>query len=111
MALGVTPQAPVTRMFSGATGLEDSPGSSRFRSPAPRLPLVRAPEESERRAGEDPEVDERRAVLDVPDVELDPVRPGQRGAAVDLRPAGDARLHVQPPLLAGVVLLHLRSEE
>ena len=39
---------------------------------------------------------QRRAVLDVPDVELDALGPRQRRAAVDLRPAGDARLHVEP---------------
>src|SRR4029079_9088493 len=110
MALGVTPQAPVTRMFSGATGSEDSPGSSRLRLPTSRLPLVRAAEEGEGRTREDPQVDERRAVLDVPDVELDPLRPGERGPAVHLGPPGDARLHVEPVPLALVVLLDLIAE-
>src|SRR5437588_6332218 len=78
--------------------------------PAARLSLVRAAEERERRAREDAEVDERRAVLDVPDVELDPFRPWQRGASVHLRPAGDPGLHVEPVPLAVVVLLDLVAE-
>src|SRR5262249_56944370 len=50
------------------------------------------------------------AVLDVPDVELDPFGPGQRGSTVDLRPAGDAGLDVEPTPLALVVLLDLVAE-
>src|SRR3954453_15917287 len=107
MALGVTPHAPVTRIFRGATGSEDSPGSSRLRSPTPGLTLVRAAEEGPRRPREDPHVEARRAVLDVPDVELDPIRPRQLGPAVHLRPAGDAGPHVQPLPLPLVVLLDL----
>src|SRR4029079_467923 len=42
-------------------------------------------------AGEDSEVEARRAVLDVPVVELDPLTPGDPGPAVDLRPSGDPR--------------------
>ena len=48
-----------------------------------------------------------RAVLDVPEVELDPLGPRQRRAAVDLRPAGDPRLDREPAALALGVLLHL----
>src|ERR1044071_10220835 len=104
MALGVTPHAPVTRMFSDATWNEDSPRLSRRRLPAAGVALVRAAEESERRPRQDPQVEERRPVLDVPDVELDPLRPRQRGATVHLRPAGDAGLHVEPAPLPLVVL-------
>jgi hypothetical protein len=39
-------------------------------------------------------------VLDVPEVELDALGPGQLRAPVDLGPAGDARLHGQAPALA-----------
>src|SRR5262249_46931491 len=53
------------------------------------------------------EVDLRRAVVDVPDVELDPVLPRDGGPSVDLRPAGDARLDLQPASLARRVALHL----
>ncbi len=56
--------------------------------------------EHARRARQDPDVEPQRAVLDVPDVELDPLRPRQRGAAVDLGPARDAGLHVEPAALA-----------
>src|SRR5690348_3324489 len=110
MARGVTPHAPVTRMFSGATAVEDTPGSSRRRLPTSRLALVRAAEEGGRRAGEDLQVEDRRAMLDVPDVELDPVRPGEGGSAVDLRPARDARPHVEAAPLPLVVLLDLVAE-
>src|SRR4051812_28555677 len=110
MALGVTPHAPVTRMFRGATGSEDSPGSSRLRSPTPGLTLVRAAEEGPRRPREDPQVEARRAVLDVPDVQLDPIRPRQLGPAVDLRPAGDAGPYVQTVPLVVVVLLDLVAQ-
>ena len=58
-------------------------------SPAAGLALVRAAEEREWRTEQDQQVGERRAVLDVPDVQLDPLVPGERRAAVDLRPARD----------------------
>src|SRR5437763_1856024 len=110
MALGVTPQAPVTRMFSGATGSEDSPGVLRLRLPTSGFSLVRAAEEGERRTRQNPQVDARGAVLDVPHVEFDAVGPGERGPAVDLRPAGDSGLHVEPVPLALVVLLDLVTQ-
>src|SRR5688572_2474696 len=66
-------------------GTELRAGAGGF--PAARLALVGAAEQGERRAGEDLQVEPRRAVLDVPDVELDALVPRQRGAAVDLRPA------------------------
>ena len=43
------------------------------------------------RPPQDARVEPQRPVLDVPDVELDPARPRDRRAAVDLRPAGHAR--------------------
>src|SRR5205807_2023729 len=46
-------------------------------------------------------------VLDVPDVELDAVVPGQCRAAIDLGPAGDPRLHLEPATLARRVALDL----
>ena len=46
-------------------------------------------------------------MLDVPEIELDPVRPRQGRAPVDLRPTGDPRLDGQSTPLAGRVLLHL----
>ena len=70
------------------------------RLPATGLALVRAAEERERRPEQDLQVERGRAVLDVPDVELDPVGPRQLGPPVDLRPAGDPRLHVEPVQLA-----------
>ncbi len=56
------------------------------------------------------EVDERRAVLDVPEVELDPLGPRQRGATVDLRPAREPGPDVEALALALVVLLDLVAE-
>src|SRR5919106_7053875 len=82
----------------------------RLTTPAAGLALVGAAEEGEGRAQQDLQVDERRAVLDVPDVELDPLRPRQRGAAVDLRPARDPGLHREPEPLALVVALDLVAE-
>jgi hypothetical protein len=46
-------------------------------------------------------------VLDVPEVELDALVPGQRRTPVDLGPAGDPRLDRQAPALALGVLLDL----
>src|SRR4029079_19587986 len=85
-------------------------GVSAAGTPPAGLALVGAAEEGERRARQDLQVDPRRAVLDVPDVQLDPVRPGQGGAAVDLRPAGDPGLDLQPSALALVVALHLVAQ-
>src|SRR5436189_5053975 len=49
-------------------------------------------------------------MLDVPDVELDPLVPRQARAAVDLRPARDAGLDLEPPSLARRVLPDLIGE-
>ena len=49
----------------------------------------------------------QRPVLDVPEVELDALVPRQRGAAVDLRPAGDPGLDREAAALARRVLLDL----
>ena len=53
-------------------------------------------------ARQDPRIEPQRAVLDVPEVELDPLAPGQRGAAVDLRPPGDPGLDASRPRWRGV---------
>src|ERR687887_1295920 len=75
--------------------------------PPARFTFVGPGDEGERRAEEDLQVDPRRAVLDVPDVELDALVPRQLRAPVHLRPAGEARLHVEPAALPRRVLLHL----
>src|SRR4051794_35407043 len=80
------------------------------RLPATRPALVRAAEEGARRAQQDLQVDERRPVLDVPEVELDPLGPGELRPAVDLRPAGDARPDVEAVPLPLVVLVDLVPE-
>src|SRR5262245_34088740 len=77
------------------------------RRPAARAALVCPGEEGERRLGEDLEVDHRRAVVDVPDVELDPVLPRHGRPAVDLRPARDPRLDLQAATLPRRVPLDL----
>ena len=58
-------------------------------------------------AQEDAQVERQRAVLDVPDVELDALGPRERRAAVDLRPAGQARPDLEPAALAVRVVLDL----
>src|SRR5207245_10215610 len=78
--------------------------------PATGRALVRAAEERERRLREDLQVERKRAVLDVVDVELDAVRPGQCRSALDLRPAGDPRPDVEPPTLPRRVALDLVAE-
>src|SRR5207248_6167853 len=80
------------------------------RSPAAGLALVRAGEEGERRSREDLQVEPGRAVLDVPDVELDPIVPRQACSSVDLRPAGDAGPDVETPALSRRVALDLVRE-
>src|SRR5437763_5681334 len=80
------------------------------RLPATRPALVRAAEEGARRAQQDLQVDERRAVLDVPEVELDPLRPGEPRPAVDLRPARDPGPDIEPVALPLVVLVDLVTE-
>ena len=49
-------------------------------------------------------------MLDVPDVEFDPLSPGKRGSSVDLSPAGDAGLDVEAPPLVRRVLVDLVPE-
>src|SRR5262245_64698811 len=75
--------------------------------PAAGRALVGPPDEGERRADEDQQVGLPVMVAHVPEVELDALRPRQRGAAVDLGPAGDPRLDVEPVPLPFVVLLDL----
>ena len=86
------------------------PGADPLRPPASvplrrgRLPAsvgVAGEEASERRAEQDLEVQEQGPVLDVIEVVLDALLDGGLAAqAVDLRPAGDARLHLVPQVVA-----------
>src|SRR5687768_10706088 len=69
--------------------------ATRLASPAAGFALVGSSEEGERGAQQDLQVDSRRAVLDVPHVELDPILPCQGGSPVDLRPAGEAGSHLE----------------
>src|SRR5436190_20839537 len=80
--------------------------------PAAGAALVEAvPDEHHPRGPQqDLEVQAPAAVLNVPEVELDAVGPRQRGAAVDLRPAGEARLDRQAPALALGVLRDLNGD-
>src|SRR5439155_23889406 len=80
------------------------------RLPAARLALVGAGEEGERRPREDLQVEPRASVLDVPEVELDPLVPRELRASVHLRPAGQARLDLEPAALARGVLVDLVAE-
>src|SRR5436190_13372611 len=96
-----------TRTWRSATASRPS-GSAL--SPAARRALVGAAEERGGGPGEDLQVDPRRAVLDVPDVQFDPLLPGQRGAPVDLRPAGQPGLDLEPAALARRVALDLVGE-
>ena len=89
-----TPSRP-SATSTAATGPRPFP-SPRRRLLAPALLQLRAVEplagdQQLDRAGQDPQVQPHAAVVDVPDVQLDPLGPGDRGAPVDLRPAGDAR--------------------
>src|SRR4051812_47028568 len=77
------------------------------RRPATRLALVGPAEERERRAQEDLQVDARAPVRDVPEVELDPLGPRERGPPVDLRPARDPGEDVEPVELPLVVAVDL----
>ena len=67
-------------------------------------------EEHRDRAHEDLQVEPQRAVLDVPDVELDPLRPAERVAPADLRPAGDAGADREAAALERRVLVDLVAE-
>src|SRR5260221_6106871 len=72
--------------------------------------LVDATEERERCPKQDPEIDRERAVLHVPDVELDALSPRQSRTPVDLRPAGDPRPDVQAVALVFVIAVDLVAE-
>src|SRR5436305_12947368 len=80
--------------------------------PSAPLPFVEtlAAQDEPHRPEEDLEIESQRLMLDVPEVELDPLGPRQRSPAVDLRPAGDPGLDGQPPALALRVLLDLDLE-
>src|SRR5438128_96008 len=84
---------------------------SQLALPSAGAALVEArPAEDHRgRAQEDLQVERERAVLDVVEVELDPLRPRQRSAPVDLGPARDPGLDRQAPTLARRVLGDLRG--
>src|SRR5215467_9090147 len=103
-------RCPAQVKSTPVTTEEGSPSLLAARTPAAGRALVRSAEERDRRPREDLEVEPRRAVLDVPDVQLDPVLPRERRSAVDLRPAGDAGLDLQPPPLPGRVPLDLVAE-
>src|SRR5688572_22699952 len=74
-----------------------------------RVPLdATAAERREHRAEEDLDVRQRRLeVVDVLEVELDPIGPHDLVAAFELRPAGDPGPHLEAAALALVVALHL----
>ena len=76
-------------------------------APAAGRAAIGPAEERQRRSEQDREVDLRRAVLDVPDVELDPVRPRERRAPLNLRPAGEPGADLEAAALVLVVLLDL----
>src|SRR4029079_17581489 len=82
----------------------------RLRPPAAPGTAVGPAEEGERRPQQDLQVDLRRAMLDVPDVELDPLRPRKLRTAVHLGPAGEPRAEVETVALVLVVLLDLVAE-
>src|SRR5215208_158025 len=71
-------------------------------APATRLALVEPVPAEHHPHGppENPQVERERRVLDVPEVELDPLAPRQRRAALDLCPARQARQHGEPAALA-----------
>ena len=60
--------------------------------------------------GEDAGVEGGRAVVDVPDVELDPLLPGDAGAALDLGPAGDPGPDLVAAVLARRVVVDLGGD-
>ena len=73
--------------------LLDAEGRRRLASASRRSPCAAGPGKSASGgAEEDAEVDPGRAVLDVPDVQLDPLGPRQCGPPLDLRPACEAGL-------------------
>src|SRR4051812_34067014 len=88
----------------------DNGSVMRSGGPAAGRALVGAPEQRERGQREDLQVEPRGAVLDVPEVELDALLPREGGTAVHLRPAGQARLHVEAVALALVVAVDLVAE-
>ena len=90
---------PTPSFYLIGGGSRQPPVSPRY-SPAPVNAMLRRPRE-------DLQVEPQRRVLDVPEVELDPLVPRQRRAAVDLRPAGDAGQRVEPVALALVVAVDL----
>ena len=76
-------------------------------APAAGRAAIGPAEERQRRPQQNRKIDLRRAVLDVPDVELDPIGPWERGAPLHLRPAGEPGSDLEPAALVSVVLLDL----
>src|SRR3954465_534140 len=79
-------------------------------APTARLALVRPSEQCGGRPREDFCIGPRRAVLDVPDVQLDAFVPRQPRTSVNLSPARDAGLDVEASPLSRRVLLDLVRE-
>src|SRR5690348_5048583 len=83
----------------------------RFERPMPSagLPLVQALTRTHQAngPGENAQIERQRLVLDIPEVEFDPLGPRQRRTAIDLRPPRDAGLDPQAPELALRVLADL----
>src|SRR5262245_40469022 len=104
------PRRPTTRSANPtAPGLCWSP-STTSGAPAAGDAAIRPGEQRQRRADEDLEVEPGRAMVDVPDVELDPLLPWQRRPTVHLRPARQARPHLEAAPLALRVRVHLVAE-
>src|SRR5687768_74527 len=101
---------PSNAWWTTSTGCTASCSPRKASAPTTGSAAVGAAEEREGRAEEDLEVDLGRAVPDVPDVELDPLRPRQRRASVHLRPAREPRADVEPVPLVLVVLLDLVAQ-
>src|SRR5579884_2878182 len=80
--------------------------------PPPSLAFIEtlAAQPHAQRSDDDPQVESQASVLDVPQVELDPLAPGQRRPAVDLGPSGEARLDREAAALSLGVLLDLDGQ-
>src|SRR5690349_12032874 len=95
---------------AAARGSQDS-GARRL-APAAGLAAVEAVARGDHAhaGGEDEEVVAQRGAPDVGEVELDPLVPGERRAAVDLGPARDAGERVEPVALALRVAVDLHLD-
>ena len=81
--------AAVASEFSGSPLDGSAYALARWRAPAARLAAVQPlpAQQHARRLQQDARVEAQRPVLDVPEVELDPLVPGQRGAALTPAPS------------------------